>query len=311
MNQKSESPNQSLPNRPLLSICIVTLKSKNYLKNCLESIYAHCNHISYEIIVVDNHSEDGTLEMLQNDYPNVNVIANPSNLGYSRPMNQALRRAEGIYCAQLNPDTLVHPEAFEKMITFMDANSDVGICTPKVLNRDGTLQKQCRRSEARPWDVITYFTGLSRLFPKNKFFAGYLLTYLPEDEINAVEAVSGSCMLIRREVIDQIGYLDEDMFSYQEDTDFCFRARKAGWKVIYFPQASITHFGGYGGSRVKIYEAIYWWHKSYYLYYKKNLARDYFFLFNAMIYLLMFLKFLMAVVVNYFRKDKVPSTPKP
>ena len=147
---------------------------------------------------------------------------------------------------QLNPDTLVLPGTLQALWKFMENHPDVGVCTPKVLNRDGTLQRQCRRSAARPWDVLAYFTGLSRLFPQSRLFGGYLMTYCGENEVHEAEAVSGSCMMIRRAVLEQVGYLDEIYFAYQEDADFCFRVRQAGWKIFYYPVAQIIHFGGDG-----------------------------------------------------------------
>jgi GT2 family glycosyltransferase len=191
------------------------------------------------------------------------------------------------------------------LVNFMNTRSEVGICGPKVLNTDLTLQKPCRRGESTPWAVITYFTGLSKLFPQSKLFSRYLMTYLDENEDNPVDGVAGSCMLIRRAVIEQIGYLDEQFFAYQEDADLCFRARQAGWKIYYVPQAQIIHYGGLGGSRVEPYRSIFEWHRSYYLYYKKNLSKNYFFLFNWLYYLLMLIKFGVTLVANLFRRNKV------
>jgi GT2 family glycosyltransferase len=184
----------------------------------------------------------------------------------------------------------------------MDANPRVGICTPKMLNSDGSLQKQCRRGEARPWEVISYFSGLAKLFPKRRFFGGYLQSWYDENETHAVKAVTGACMFIRREVIEQIGYLDERFFAYQEDTDFCIRAINAGWQVYYVHTAQIIHFGGKGGSRAQPYRSVFEWHRSYYRYYRKNLARDYFFLFNWFYYLLMLVKLLAALLSTLLRK---------
>jgi GT2 family glycosyltransferase len=129
------------------------------------------------------------------------------------------------------------------------------------------------------------------------------MNYMDEDETHPVAGVSGSCMLIRREIIDQIGYLDERFFAYQEDADFCYRARQAGWQVYYVPTAQIIHFGSLGGSHVHQYRSIYEWHKSYFLYYRKNLARDYFFLFNWVYYLAMLIKFLFALLKNFVREE--------
>lgn len=287
-----------------LSICIVTQKARDYLRDCLLSIHAHPYSGAFEIIVVDNFSQDGTLEMLRQEFPEVQIIENDHNTGYSFPNNQALRAAQGQYLLLLNPDTLALPGTFDTLVGFLEAHPEVGVCGPKVLNADGTLQKPCRRGEPRPMAILSYFLGLNALFPRSKLFGGYLLTYLPEDEVNPVDGVSGSCMLIRRAVIEQIGDLDERFFAYQEDADFCHRTQQAGWKVFYVPTARLIHFGGKGGSRVQPFRSIVAWHKSYYLYYRKNLARDYFFLLNWLYYGLMLLKFLSAVLLNVFRREK-------
>ncbi len=294
-----------------LSICIVTYQTRSYLQACLHSIYQHPPDGNYEIIVVDNHSDDGTLEMLKDEFPEVGVIENAGNLGFTAPMNQALRKGEGKYLLQLNPDTLVHPQAFNSLIDFMESQPEVGICGPKVLNTDGTLQKPCRRGESRPWAVFTYFLGLSSIFPKSKLFGEYLMNYMDEDETHEVAGVSGSCMLIRREAINQIGYLDERFFAYQEDADYCFQARRSGWKIYYVPTAQITHYGGQGGSRVQPYRSIYEWHRSYWLYYRKNLAGDYFFLFNWFYYLAMLIKLAVTLFANLVRKEKSAGRQKP
>jgi hypothetical protein len=306
-----------------LSVCIVTLNACDYLRDCLCSINDQPSllHISgapvtppgqpvelpileIELIVVDNCSTDATIAMLQSEFPAARLIRNDRNLGFARPINQALRVSQGRYMLLLNPDTIVLPEALNYLVAYLDSHPEVGICGPKVLNRDGTLQKACKRGVSRPWAAFSYFSGLSSLFPKSKFFGGYLLNYLDEDEIHEVDGISGSCMLIRRQMIDQIGYLDEHFFAYQEDADYCFQAKKMGWKVVYLPTSHIIHFGGQGGSRVQPYRSIYEWHRSYYLYYRKNLARDYIFLFNWFYYFLMCLKLAVALVANTFRVNK-------
>jgi GT2 family glycosyltransferase len=287
-----------------LSICIVTLQARDYLRDCLHSIAKNPPSGEYEIIVVDNGSTDGTLDMLSGEFPQVQGIYNAQNKGYTAPMNQALRASRGAYVAQLNPDTLLNPGAFDELIGFLECHPEAGICGPKVLNPDGTLQGPCRRGESRPWAVITYFTGLYRLFPRSKFFGGYLMNYMDEDTTHEVAGVSGSCMLIRREVIRQIGYLDERFFAWQEDADYCFRARQAGWQVYYVPRARIVHYGGRGGSRIEPFRSILQWHKSYWLYYRKNLAKDYFFVLNWLYDGLILAKLLWALLVNALRKEK-------
>ena len=296
---------------PVLSICIVTYKVRDLLKDCLDSIYQNPPEAPFEIIIVDNHSEDGTRELVQAAYPGVRFVEMEKNEGYTLPMNRALKMGRGKYLVQLNPDTIVYPGAFDTLICFMESHPEAGICTPKVLNRDGTLQKQCRRSEAGPWDAITYFTGLARRFPNDPRFAGYLMTYLDENEVNEVKAVSGSCMFMRRTAVEETGYLDETFFAYQEDADFCFRARQKGWKIYYAPQAQIVHFGGQGGSGVEVYRSIYEWHRSYFIYYRKHLAKRYFFLLNWFFYGLMAGKLLLNLAVTLLRKEKYAGTRKP
>jgi len=294
-----------------LSIVLVTHQARSVLSDCLRSIAANPPTAEYELFVVDNASRDGTLEMLAAEFPTVDVTANEANLGFARANNQAIRRTRGDYILLLNNDSRLLAGAFDALLGFMRNHPRTGICGPKVLNADGTMQKQCRRSFALPWDLFCYFMGLAALFPCSPFFARYLMTYKGEDETHEADAVSGACMLIRRDVIDQIGLLDERFFAYQEDTDYCFRAREAGWATYYVPSAQVVHLGGLGGSRVAPYRSIYEWHRSYYLYYGKNLAQRYFFLFNWLYYLGMAAKLLLSLALNVVRRDKHAGSRKP
>jgi GT2 family glycosyltransferase len=312
---------------PELSICILTLNAKAYLRECLLSIAEHAPlgfargqasaarrngmgqalteevpSFEYEIIVADNGSDDGTLEMLAEEFPYVRVIRNNANIGFSKPVNQMLAAARGEFFLLLNPDTLLIEDLFTPMLDWMRANEGVGIAIPKVLNADGSFQKQSRRGEARPAEVFGYFLWLGRLFPRNRALNGYLQSWLPEDEIAEVKAVSGSCMFIRRAAWEQIGEFDERFFAYQEDSDYCLRARKAGWKVMYVPIARIVHYGGEGGSKARPANSILAWHRSYFLYYRKHFAREYFFLFNWFFYLMMGAKLVLALLKNLFRQ---------
>ena len=260
---------------------------------------------------MDNASRDDTAEMVSRHYPNVKLIRNDRNAGFARPNNQALAISGGRYALLLNPDTIVLPKALEQLVAFADAHPQVGIVGPKVLNRDGTMQLQCRRSFATPWDLICYFSHFSKTFPKSRLFARYLVTYRDENEIHPVDAISGSCMLIRRALREQIGALYEQFFAYQEDTDYCFRAHQAGWQVYYFPRAQIIHYAGRGGSRVQPYRSIVEWHLSYWRYYRKNLAARYFFLFNWLYYVIMLFKLLTSLAANFFRTEKFAGSKKP
>jgi len=274
----------------LISVCLVTYQTRDYLKGCLDSILAHPPHRPIEIILVDNGSTDGTVELVREQFPQVKVIQNAANRGYTVAMNQALQNAKGQFLVQLNPDTIVYENALDTLADFLQDHSQVGICGPKVLNPDGTLQRSCRRGESTPLAVFAHFSGLDRLFPNHPKLAQYWMNYRGEDEIHEVAGVSGSCMMIRQAVVNQIGYLDERFFAYQEDADLCFRARQAGWKVMYVPSARIIHYGGVGGSHVEPYRSIIEWHRSYWNYYRKNLAHNYPSWFNAVYYLMMGVK---------------------
>jgi GT2 family glycosyltransferase len=293
-----------MTNPPDLSICIVALNAREYLRACLQSILQGSWRALLEISVVDNHSSDDSLEMLAKEFPGVQVIRNHRNDGFSKPANLAIKASRGRYILLLNPDTLVHEASLDNLVQFLETEPGVGIVGPKILNGDGTLQKRCRRSEGRPWDAFCHLSGLARMFPQDRRFNGYLMSYLDEDEIHEVQAVSGACMLVRREVFDKVGLLDERFFAYQEDSDLCMRARQAGWRVCYLPTARVTHFGGKGGAGVHPYHSLMEWHLSYYRYYRKHFADETFFLENWFIYFLIVLKFTASFVTNLFRREK-------
>ena len=286
-----------------LSICILTLNSRDFLKQCLLSIQKFPPKGEYEIFVADNGSDDGTVAMLHAEFPEVQVILNKENVGFTKPNNQMLHLAKDEFLLLLNPDTLLQEDCFNPQIQYLRANPEVGISIPKVLNEDGSFQKQSRRGEATPLEVIGYFFKLRNLFPNNKTLNGYLQAWLPEDEIAEVKAVSGSCMFIRRETWEQVGDFDEQFFAYQEDSDYCKRAREKGWKVMYVPISRIIHFAGEGGSKAQPVKSIFQWHRSYYLYYRKHFAKDHFFLFNWFYYLLMLAKLLLSLLLNLFKRS--------
>lgn len=294
-----------------LGICIVTRRSLDEVTSCLTSLFEQSPNLDMQVVVVDNDSNDGTQEMIRLKFPSVNLVINNENLGFSRAVNQGLKTLDAHYYLLLNPDTIILDHALQKLIKFMDENLEVGICIPKVLNRDGSLQYQCRRGEGRPWETFSYFLGLARLFPTDQRFTGYLLNHLDNDKVSEVKAVSGSCMMIRREVVDQIGYLDERYFAYQEDTDYCMQARQAGWKVFFVPLAQVIHYGGRGGSASNPYFGVYHWHLSYFLFYRKNLAKDYPFWFHPIYYLAMLVKMIFNLVVLLISREKVVGTRKP
>ena len=232
-----------------LSLCMVTYQARDVLEECLESIYGQEQEVSFELVLVDNGSTDGTVELVRDNYPQVRYIRNEGNAGFQKATNQGLRAAEGRYLMWLNNDTVVKPGAFATLVTFADAHPESGIVGPKVLNRDGSLQKQCRRGDPTPWSVLSYFSGLSRLFPRSRFFSGYLVGWAHEDETIEVDACSGAAMMLRREAMDAVGPIDEMFFYGGEDLDYCYQVRQHGYTNYYHPAAQILHYGGQGGAR--------------------------------------------------------------
>ena len=279
-----------------VSVCIVTLNASKYLHHCLTLLEQSQDAEIEQIIVVDNRSNDNTVKMIHEKHSSVTLIQNNRNEGYTIPMNRAMKEADGEYLLILNPDAFVKPKAVAALANFLDLHPEVGIAGPKVLNVDGTFQKSCRRGVARPWNVISYFTGLAARFPDNSKYTGYHLSHLDENILNEVDGVSGSCMMIRRNLIDKIDCFDERFFAYQEDSDYCFRAKAAGWKIYYVPEAEVIHDAGRGGSAAYKYRSLFEWHRSYYLLYKKHFSADYFPLFNGLFYSAMLGKLLMKVI---------------
>ena len=227
-----------------LSIVIVNYNVKAFLQQALESILKATKSIETEIFVVDNHSVDGSIEMLLTQFPQINLIQNQDNLGFAKANNQAIKESSGEYLWLLNPDTLVQGDTPEKLIQVMEADQKIGLLGCKILNDDGSLQLACRRSFPTPWVAFTKLIGLGKIFPKSKWFGRYNMTHLDPDEAYEVEAISGSCMFIRRTALDEVGTLDETFFMYGEDLDWCFRFGQSGWKVYYTPSTSIIHYKG-------------------------------------------------------------------
>ena len=227
-----------------LSIIIVNYNVKEFLQTLLHSIERASSNITNEVIVVDNASDDGSVELIKNKFQSVNLIENKSNVGFGRANNQALKIARGTFILLINPDAVVSEDTFDKMISFFKENPDAGLAGCKILNADGSLQLACRRSFPGPWTSFTKVTGLSNLFPNSKLFARYNLTYLDENNTYEVDAISGSFMMMRKEVYKKIGGFDERFFMYGEDLDICYRVQQTGYKVYYVHSTQIIHYKG-------------------------------------------------------------------
>ncbi|GMQ81978.1 MAG: glycosyltransferase [Rhodothermia bacterium] len=236
-----------------LSVVIVNYNVRDFLEQALKSVIEASDTLSTEIIVVDNNSADGSVEMVRSKFPEVTLITNQENTGFSQANNMAIRRARGRHLLILNPDTIVQEDTLTRLVSFMDQHPEAGAVGCQILNPDGSFARESRRSFPTP-DVAFYrLTGLSRLFPKSRRFGRYNMTYLPADQTAEVDALSGSCMMLRADALSQnhdskdkpgAGLFDEAFFMYGEDLDLCYRIQKAGWKIFYYPETQIIHYKG-------------------------------------------------------------------
>jgi GT2 family glycosyltransferase len=230
-----------------LSIIIVNWNVVDLLEACLTSIYRTLQEtaasIAVEVIVVDSGSRDGSVAMLQTQFPQVQVIALESNLGFTRANNLGLAQATGRHLFILNPDTVILKDALSRLVTFMDANPDVGICGPHTLNSDGTTQST-RRRFPNFWIGLFESTWLQPYAPKRLLDSYYYVGGNGVHETHDVDWVQGSAMVVRREVYQQLGGFDEGFVMFSEELDWCHRAHDAGWRVVYLGEAEIIHYGG-------------------------------------------------------------------
>jgi GT2 family glycosyltransferase len=226
-----------------ISVVIVAWNAKRYLELCLESLEKAPSRRSMETLVVDNASTDGTVEMVEARFPWVKLIKSPENLGFAKGNNVAIRQCQGRYIALVNPDVIVLPGCLDALADFLDQNPKVGNVGPRVLNPDMTLQSSCRRFPTL-WNSFCDATGLATKFKKTRLFAGEHMFYFPHDRTLAVDVLVGCFSFIRRETFDAVGLLDEKLFMYGDDVDWCRRAWKAGWKVVFFPGAQAIHDRG-------------------------------------------------------------------
>jgi len=235
-----------------LGIIIVNWNTCDYLRRCLQTVYASEGDFTYTVVVVDNASSDNSVKMVRDEFPQAELIASDENLGFPKGNNVGLRwlgyrGANDVgadaprYALLLNPDTEVPPSALYEMVRFMDSRPDVGAAGPKLVLEDGSLDKACRRGFPTPAVSFYHFSGLSKLFPQNERFGRYNMSFADPEEELEVDSVVGAYMQVRKDAIERVGLLDEIFFMYGEDLDWAFRIKEAGWKVWYYPEVTVKH----------------------------------------------------------------------
>ncbi len=227
-----------------LSVVIVNYNVKYFLEQCLFTAQKAASKISSEIIVVDNDSVDGSCQMVKEKYPEVLLISNKENLGFSKANNQAIRVSKGEYILLLNPDTVVEEDCFLKIVQFMDQTPDAGGLGVKMIDGKGRFLPESKRGLPTPEVAFWKMFGFSKILPHSKRFGRYHLGYLDNNQIHEVDVLAGAFMLLRRETLRKVGLLDEDYFMYGEDIDLSYRITRGGYKNYYFPETTIIHYKG-------------------------------------------------------------------
>lgn len=234
-----------------LSIIIVNYNAKEFLKKCIASILDNIDgKLDYEIIVIDNASTDGSPSVISSALggSNFKIILNKKNVGFSKANNQGIKASqESRYVLFLNPDTIVKKNTIERMIKFMDSHKEAGASTCKLVMLNGEIDDASHRGFPTPWNALSHFSGLEKLFPKSKLFAGYSLGWKDLNKLHEIDALAGAFMLVRREAGIDAKWWDEDYFFYGEDIDFCYMLKQKGWKIYYVPEVFVTHYKGVSG----------------------------------------------------------------
>ncbi len=276
-----------------LGIVIVNYNVRDLLRDCLASLYASRGNLTFRVCVVDNGSEDGSADMVEAEFPQVDLIRS-QNRGYAAGNNLGLWAfgfggdghvdpAAPRFALLLNADTVLPPSALAEMLDFMGQHPQAGVAGPRLVRADGSLDRACRRSFPTPEVAAYRLSGLGRLFPKSPRFGRYNLTYLSPDVTTELDAVVGAFMLIRGEALAQVGLLDEQFFMYAEDLDLCYRIKQEGWQVWYNAEVTVLHYKGQSSrqrstfANVKFYETMR-------LFHDKHFKEETFFLVNWLIY---------------------------
>ncbi|NVO01433.1 MAG: glycosyltransferase [Bacteroidetes bacterium] len=288
-----------------LSVIIVNYNVKYFLEQCLLAVQKAMQNIDSEVFVVDNNSVDGSVKMVQEKFPKVKLISNSENVGFSKANNQAIEKSQGKYVLLLNPDTVVEDDTFSKVIAFVECHNDTGGLGVKMLDGKGRFLPESKRGLPTPEVAFYKIFGLSRLFPKSKKFGRYHLGFIDKDEISEVEILSGAFMLIRKEVLNKIGLLDEAFFMYGEDIDLSYRIIKAGYKNYYFPETRIIHYKGESTKKSSI-NYVFVFYNAMIIFAKKHFSQKNAKMFSMLINIAIYIRAFMAIANRFSKKIFLP-----
>ncbi len=254
-----------------LTIIIVNWNVKEFLKKCLESVYKFTQGLEFEVFVVDNNSSDGSRDMVKAEFPQVSLIANNENYGFSKANNQALRAARGGYLVLLNPDTELIDNSMKAMVDFMDSRPDIGAIGCKLIYPEGDTQHSCRHFPSLFTDLMENLY-LDSFFPKSHFFNRYRMGDWAHNDLREVDQPYGACLLFRREVMKKIGLMDERFFMYYDEVDLCYRIKKTGGKIYFVPDIKIIHYANRSSNQVSV-TCEHYKYRSKFLFFDKHYGR--------------------------------------
>lgn len=227
-----------------LSVIILSHNVEKLLESAIRAAYDTCIEINPQVIVVDNASTDGSVEMVKKKFPEVDLVESDTNTGFAAGNNLARKITKGEAVLFLNPDTEVKGGAIGKCLKILTSRSELGAITCKVMLPNGKIDYSCHRGLPTVWNSFCYWTGLSKVFPKSSLFAGYEATYLDKNESHYIDCISGTFMMITRKALDKINWWDTDYWWNGEDIELCYRLKKAGYKIWYEPSETVIHYKG-------------------------------------------------------------------
>jgi GT2 family glycosyltransferase/glycosyltransferase involved in cell wall biosynthesis len=296
---------------PRVSVVIVSYDCRGALLTCLESLDEERSTLPAEVVVVDNASTDGTVEALEPRFPWVQIIANDTNIGFARAVNQALESSRAEVILIMNPDTIVAPGTITKALGELERHPDVGMLGVKLVRPDGTFDHACKRGFPTIASALFYFLGLSRLWPTSPRFAQYTAGQLGENESGTIDAINGAFMLVRREAAEDVGPMDERYWLYAEDLDWCHRFWERGWRILYWPGVEVIHQKGGSSGDQRSWALNRAFHRSMWLFYAKHYAPRHPRIVAGIVWLGVWLKLIASAAVNELRRPPVHSWSDP
>lgn len=291
----------------MLSIIIVNYNTYKLTKQTIDSVLARSGSLAFEIILVDNASQDGSIQRIQEEYVRaqeagqLRIICNEANLGFAKANNIGMRVARGTYILLLNSDTYVVDDCLEKSLAYMAEHPQVGALGCKVVLPDGTLDHACKRGFPTPAASLYYLLGWDKKDPIK--YGQYDALHLGEDEVGEVDCLMGAYMLMPRHVLDEVGMLDEDFFMYGEDIDLCFRIKEGGYKIVYYPEARIIHHKG-GSSKKRRTKVIYDFHNAMWIFYRKHYTKRYNVGINLLVFVGIWTKYGLEILKNALKSNR-------